>query len=63
MMKIFRPLALLLVSTLHYIYQDNSCSQIRWTKNGTQEFTYDANDTSRHTSTNGSTGFRPSIRG
>lgn len=27
----------------HYIYQDNSCSQIRWTKNGTQEFTYDAN--------------------
>ena len=27
----------------HYVYQDNSCSQIRWTKNGMQEFTYDAN--------------------
>ena len=27
----------------HYIYQDNSCSQIRWTKNGMQEFTYDTN--------------------
>lgn len=27
----------------HYVYQDNSCSQIRWTKNGMQEFTYNAN--------------------
>lgn len=27
----------------HYVYQDNSCSQIRWKENGMQEFTYDVN--------------------